>query len=509
MNFPSDHIKEDQSYSANSQTKNRESKSDAIQIPSITLPKGGGALKNIDEKFQVNQSNGTASFSAPLPFSKTRNDFAPALSLNYNSGSGNGIFGLGWSCDVPFIQRKTDKQLPKYNDADESDVFLFSGEEDLVPALKKDNGGNWIVNEFTAASGELVKRYKPRSESNFTRIERITLANSKTFYWRITTAKNIVTIFGRSGSAQITNPTDTTKIFKWLPELSFDDRGNCFEYEYVQENFLNVSKSLHEQNRLNNFSPVSNTYLKRIKYGNTNPYSRNEATAYNPPALANAGYMFETVFDFGDHDESTPTPTVDKGWLCRIEPFSDFHAGFEIRTYRLCKRILFFHYFKELNDGNVAAPHLVRSIDLNYQLFQNAAATAQQKRNAETDFIIALRQSGYIKKQDGSYSKKSLPPFEFSYQQLNWNTTVQNITKENLANDPVGLTTGYQWTDLYSEGVSGILTEQANAWFYKSNLGEGNFSAAIPVIPKPSFIGLENGALQLQDLEADGRKFIV
>jgi len=158
MNFPSDHIKEDQSYSANSQTKNRESKSDAIQIPSITLPKGGGALKNIDEKFQVNQSNGTASFSAPLPFSKTRNDFASALSLNYNSGSGNGIFGLGWSCDVPFIQRKTDKQLPKYNDADESDVFLFSGEEDLVPALKKDNGGNWIVDEFTAASGEFVKR---------------------------------------------------------------------------------------------------------------------------------------------------------------------------------------------------------------------------------------------------------------------------------------------------------------------------------------------------------------
>ena len=74
-------------------------------------------------------------------------------------------------------------------------------------------------------------------------------------------------------------------------------------------------------------------------------------TAYNPPAPVNAGYMFETVFDFCDHDENIPTPIANKDWLCRLEPFSDFHAGFEIRTYRLCKRILFFHYFKELNDG--------------------------------------------------------------------------------------------------------------------------------------------------------------
>src|SRR5215471_7009974 len=152
---------------------NNERNSNAIQTPTINLPKGGGALKNIDEKFQVNQQNGTASFSVPLPFSKTRSEFSPVLSLNYNSGGGNGIFGLGWSCDMPFIQRKTDKQLPKYNDADESDVFLFSGEEDLVPALKKDNGGNWIADEFTATSGEFIKRYRPRIESNFTRIEKI------------------------------------------------------------------------------------------------------------------------------------------------------------------------------------------------------------------------------------------------------------------------------------------------------------------------------------------------
>lgn len=44
----------------------------ALQIPQISLPKGGGAIKGIDEKFEVNAANGTASLSLPLPFSVGR-----------------------------------------------------------------------------------------------------------------------------------------------------------------------------------------------------------------------------------------------------------------------------------------------------------------------------------------------------------------------------------------------------------------------------------------------------
>lgn len=50
-------------------TEGGKTNSNAIEIPSITLPKGGGALKGIDEKFQVNPVNGTSSFSIPLAFS--------------------------------------------------------------------------------------------------------------------------------------------------------------------------------------------------------------------------------------------------------------------------------------------------------------------------------------------------------------------------------------------------------------------------------------------------------
>lgn len=99
--------------------------------PTIQMPKGGGALKGIDEKFTVNAINGTAAMQVGLPLSPSRGGFTPNLSLSYNSGSGNTEFGLGWSLSLPSIQRKTDKMLPLYDDANESDVFLLAGAEDL------------------------------------------------------------------------------------------------------------------------------------------------------------------------------------------------------------------------------------------------------------------------------------------------------------------------------------------------------------------------------------------
>ena len=114
-------------------SQERATESNALQIPQISLPKGGGALKGIDEKFQVNPTNGTSSFSIPLPLSPNRNGFTPQLSLSYNSGVGNGLFGIGWDMDLPSIQRRTDKKLPRYFDSNDvksiknEDSFMFRG----------------------------------------------------------------------------------------------------------------------------------------------------------------------------------------------------------------------------------------------------------------------------------------------------------------------------------------------------------------------------------------------
>jgi Salmonella virulence plasmid 65kDa B protein len=94
------------------------------------------------EKFSANPVTGTGSMSVPIYTSPGRSGIGPQLSLSYDSGAGNGPFGMGWSLSVPSITRKTDKGLPQYRDADESDVFILSGAEDLVPVLK-DVIGQW------------------------------------------------------------------------------------------------------------------------------------------------------------------------------------------------------------------------------------------------------------------------------------------------------------------------------------------------------------------------------
>ena len=122
-----------------------ESSSSAPQTPAINLPKGGGAIRGIGEKFAANPVTGTGSMSVPIATSPGRSGFGPQLSLSYDSGAGNGPFGFGWSLSLPSITRKTDKGLPRYFDAEDSDVFFLSGAEDLVPVYRKDPDGTWVA----------------------------------------------------------------------------------------------------------------------------------------------------------------------------------------------------------------------------------------------------------------------------------------------------------------------------------------------------------------------------
>jgi hypothetical protein len=79
------------------------------------------------------------------------------------------------------ITRKTDKGLPRYQNADadrEIDVFLLSNAEDLVPVFQRDENGNvvldakrYLVIQDTVTSRFVVRRYMPRIESSFIRIE--------------------------------------------------------------------------------------------------------------------------------------------------------------------------------------------------------------------------------------------------------------------------------------------------------------------------------------------------
>ena len=468
-----------------------------IEPPTISLPKGGGAIKSIDEKFTVNAVNGTASFAVPIPVAAARG-FSPAISLSYDSGNGNSIFGLGWSPGVTSIRRKTEDGLPKYFDEEDSDTFILSGAEDLVHEFKKDNngnfitdaGGNFLINQFDSSDKNfVVHRYKPRIEGGFARIERWKEKSTGIIHWRIISASNITTILGRFEEARIANPTNSLQIFEWLAEFTYDDKGNCAVFEYKPEDAtgMDVSK-LHNKNRGNGNAVYANTYLKRILHGNISPY-------LNPNDSLPAEFMFETVFDYGEHDTAAPPFADINQWAFRDDAFSGYKAGFEIRTCHLCKRILLYHHFAELPGGSA----LVKTMNFTYDNNGLDGFT----------FLKEITVTGYTKHDDGTYTEKSMPPFSFEYQKHERNAEVKFIDAENLFQAPYGIDDSkYQFIDLFNEGLSGILTEQSEGWFYKHNLGNGNFEQAQLVSPKPLFKGLSSG-MQIMDIESNGEKQLV
>ncbi|WP_460821619.1 SpvB/TcaC N-terminal domain-containing protein [Nocardioides ungokensis] len=479
------------------------------------------------EKFEANPVTGTGSMSIPVAVSPGRSGFGPSLALSYDSGAGNGAFGFGWSLALPAITRRTDAGLPRYLDAEESDVFVLSGAEDLVPCLVQDGGGAWRRETSTRTVGGHIYRvdpYRPRIEGLFARIERWTdTDDGAEVFWRSISRDNVTTLYGRTAESRVADPADPTRIFSWLTCETHDDKGNVVSYGYKSEDSDGifedalgspVSKA-HERHRTAG-SRSAQRYLKRIRYANGSPYFPVLDPAIpwpEPPSIdASAGgdWLFEVVLDYGEHGTDAPTPTEDRTWSARRDPFSSYRAGFEIRTYRICRRVLMFHHFPD--EPQVGTDCLTRSTDLTYSDEQQPA----DERNPIYTFLRAVTQTGY--RRDGAgYDARSLPPVEFEYTDPMVSDDVGQLDPTSLDQLPVGLDgSTYRWTDLHGDGVAGVLSEHDGAWFYQRNLspvaedgraGRARLARAETVATKPS-LSFATGA-ELLDLAGDGRPDVV
>jgi len=494
------------------------------QPPAINLPKGGGAIRGIGEKFAANPVNGTASMSVPIATTAGRSGFGPQLSLSYDSGAGNGPFGLGWTVSLPSITRKTDKGLPRYCDPLDSDIFVLSGVEDLVPALAQDLSGEWVSKDQPrTVDGKTyhVRRYRPRIEGLFARIERWTnTGDAKDVFWRSISRDNVTSWYGRSAESRIADPSNPERIFSWLICQSHDDKGNVIAYGYKAEDSERILEDaagrpvhkVHERNRSDDIRRTQR-YLKHVRYGNRTPYFPALKATEEWPAPTDSrsdedgsrAWMFEAVFDYGDHDPDAPVPKGTGAWPARLDPFSTYRAGFEVRTYRLCRRVLMFHHFA--GEAGVERNCLVRSTDFNY----SDAVTPIDARNAVYTFLTSVTQTGY-RRSNGGYDRRSLPAVEFKYSEPVVQDTIEEIDSTSLENLPAGLDgKAHRWTDLHGEGLPGILVEQDGAWLFKDNLSPlanaARFAPLQALALKPN-AALGAGA-EFMDLAGDGQPDVV
>jgi len=218
---------------------------------------------------------------------------------------------LGWSLSLGSIKRKTDKGLPQYLEIVDSDTFLFSEAEDLVPEFKKnpdgsfpvDDDGEYIVTERPSLDGKFtIRNYKPRIEGLFARIERWAGKTNGRIKWRVINRDNTTTLFGWTDNSIISNPEDPSKIYEWLPEFVFDDKGNCSNYIYKKEDSDGFDASLlHNRNRLKNGEiTYANCYLEKVLYGNKTPYYK-----FGDPFPAEDNFLFSTILDYGEYNTAS------------------------------------------------------------------------------------------------------------------------------------------------------------------------------------------------------------
>jgi RHS repeat-associated protein len=487
-----------------------------FKAPTISLPKGGGAIRGIDEKFAANPVTGSGALNLPIPITKGRGGFDPQLTLSYDSSGGNGPFGFGWTLSLPSITRKTDKGLPHYVDCDESDIFILSGSEDLVPVLVSEETGRWTDEPIPSRQRYKIKSYRPRTEGLFARIERWTRIDDGATHWRSISKDNILSIYGLDSNSRIADPQDSAHVFSWLISSSFDDKGNAIIYDYAEETGEGVDLNLPSEARRER---CANRYLRRIRYGNRAPLLFDSAKPdprrphmEAPDCYEAAQWMFSLVFDYGEGRYQEEEPD-DEGrifvrasydalcsWGARRDPFSSFRSCFELRTYRLCRHALMFHHFAdELGSEN----YLVHATSFEY------------REKPIGSFLERVKQSGHASEDRGRYLTSYLPVLDLSYTSSPLEDSeykgfkVQDVDQESLRNLPVGIDgAGYRFLDLDGVGISGVLSEQDEAWFYKPNLGGGRFGATETVRARPA-ASLDARFHRLMDLFGDGNLDLV
>jgi RHS repeat-associated protein len=352
-----------------------------------------------------------------------------------------------------------------------------------------------------------VQRFRPRVEGLFARVERWTHQGTGDAHWRAITRDNMISVYGRGAQARIADPDRADRVFSWLLEETRDDRGNVVRYRYKAEDAARVDPgTASEANRFvrqsdgsRRFAATAQRYLKRIQYGNRTPVARDQ------PAPGNdTEWLFEAVFDYGEHDAAVPTTDETTPWAVRPDPFSSYRATFEVRTYRRCRRVLMFHRFAELGD----TPCLVRSTDFTYEDAHVRSPDGAFDGGAVASYLAAVTQAGYIR-TGTTYESATYPPLELGYSRPIIHDDLRALDPARAATLPNGPRgTGAQWVDLDGEGIPGVLVTTDRAWYYRSNLGDGELAAPAlqRSLPAPAELGADS---LLTDLEGDGNLDLV
>ena len=183
----------------------------------VTLPDGPGSIGGVGANVSVNPAMGGMSHSVGIEVPQGWPGLTPQVALGYSSMSGSGLLGIGWSMDMPSIERATMHRLPEYKASDE---FVAGG-------------GDLLVKSGSVGTAPM---YRSRIEGGFARYQWLDASDGKGGYWKEELPDGLVSYYGADqtgkaiDAARVTTPDGG--VFRYMLVVTVDRYGHQLRYKY-------------------------------------------------------------------------------------------------------------------------------------------------------------------------------------------------------------------------------------------------------------------------------------
>ena len=314
------------------------------------------------------------------------------------------------------------------------------------------------------------------------RIERCTEPDTGNTYWRTISRDNVTRVYGQTEDGRISDPTHPQRIAQWLLQEERDSRGHRIRYVYKREDLAGVLvDSLSERHRLAAPNRQAQMHPKRILWGN--------ARSGTPE-----GWLFELVFDYGEHDLEAATSVEQQPWQLRPDAFSSYRTGFEIRTRRLCRRVLLFNH----SSVGISTESLIRSHNLQYDA------------TADRSLLVRVTVQSYRHDSGRSLQSDVLPTTRFEYGGLRPCGPARDVVCVDGRAAAAGAAT-QQWLDLDATGLPGLVARgPGGSLHYRPNLGGGTLGSPTILATRPAVTDTKLARVQsIGKPFGDGRSCLV
>lgn len=169
-------------------------------------------------------ASGALVYNYQLQVPNGRMGVQPDLSLAYNSQQNEegSLVGFGWGLSLPTIERKNIDGLDKLYTS-ENFTSSLSGDLKKIGSSNKNDSGE-AVDQFAAKidAGSFLK-YSLADQANGG-------------IWTVADKSGTIYTFGSLPESRLSNPIDSTKVFRWYLTKVEDSKGNFVSYDYTKVN---------------------------------------------------------------------------------------------------------------------------------------------------------------------------------------------------------------------------------------------------------------------------------